>query len=85
MAPFISCGGWGAPSRSSIPPALKVASYIFYGLAVLAALGGISAASFWKDEIGQVFGTGTLFVYGGAFLLFLLVAVAAQNLAKRNN
>jgi len=62
---------------------LKVASYIFYGLAVLTAIAGISAASFWKDEIGQVFGTGTLFVYGGGVLLFLLVAVASQNLAER--
>ena len=63
---------------------MRFASYIFYGLAALTALAGIAAASFWKDEIGQVFGTGTLFVYGGGVLLFLLIAVAAQNLAKRS-
>jgi hypothetical protein len=46
-------------------------------------LAGISAASFLKDEIGKVFGTGTIFVYGGAAVLSLLVAVAAQSLANR--
>ena len=62
---------------------MRIASYIFYGLAALSVLDGISAASFLKDEIGQVFGTGTVFVYGGAAVLSLLVAIAAQSLANR--
>ena len=62
---------------------MKVASYIFYGLAVLVALAGISAASFLKDEIGHVFGTGAVFVYGGGTVLCLIIAVACQNLAAR--
>jgi len=62
---------------------MKIASYIFYGLAVLSALAGIAAATFAKEQIGNVFGTGTLFVYGGATLLSLLIAVACKNLAAR--
>ncbi len=73
----------GQHIRSTIQP-MKIASYIFYGLAVLSALAGIAAASFAKEEIGHVFGSGTLFVYGGATLLSLLIAVACQNLAARD-
>ena len=68
----------GLPSR-----AMKIASYIFYGLAGLSALAGIAAASFAKEQLGHVFGTGTLFVYGGATLLSLLIAVTSKNLAAR--
>ncbi len=62
---------------------MKTASYIFYGLGVLSALAGIAAASFAKEQMGQVFGSGTLFVYGGATLLSLLIAIACKNLAER--
>jgi len=62
---------------------MKIASYIFYGLAVLSALAGIAAASFAEEQLGRVFGSGTLFVYGGATLLSLLVAVTCKNLAAR--
>ena len=62
---------------------MKVASYIFYALAVLSALAGISAASFAKEELGEVFGSGTLFVYGGFTVLCLLVGVACTRLAAR--
>jgi len=63
---------------------MKVASYIFYGLAVLSALAGIAAASFAKDELGQVFGSGTLFVYGGAVVVSALIGVACARLAERS-
>ena len=62
---------------------MKVASYIFYALAVFSILAGISASTFLKDEIGHVFGTGAWFVYGGGAVLFVLIGLAAQNLAAR--
>jgi hypothetical protein len=62
---------------------MKVASYIFYGFAVLAGLAGISAASFAKDELGQVFGSGTLFVYGGAVIVCALIGFTCARLAER--
>ena len=62
---------------------MKVASYVFYALAVLSALAGIAAASFAKDELGQVYGSGTLFVYGGAVVVSALIGVACARLADR--
>ena len=47
---------------------MKTASYIFYGLGVLSALAGIAAASFAKEQMGQV---------------SLLIAIACKNLAER--
>jgi hypothetical protein len=63
---------------------MKLASYIFYALAALSTLAGISAASILKDQIGQVFGSGTIIIFGGATLLCLVIGVAAQNLSKRS-
>lgn len=62
---------------------MKIASYVFYALAVLAALAGVAAASFAKDQMGQVFGSGTLFVYGGAVIVSILIGVACARLAER--
>ncbi len=62
---------------------MKVASYIFYGLAVLALIACISAASFAKEELGRVFGSGTLFLYGGAAVLAALIGLACGRLAQR--
>ena len=63
---------------------MRVASYIFYALAVLSALAGIAAASFAKDQLGQVFGSGTLFFYGGAVVVSALLGVVCARLADRN-
>ncbi|MEA1902157.1 MAG: hypothetical protein U9N56_01365 [Actinomycetota bacterium] len=63
---------------------MKTASYIFYALAVLSALAGISAASFFKEEMGQVFGSGTIIIFGGATLLCLVIGLASRNIAKRS-
>ncbi len=62
---------------------MKVASYIFYGLAVRALIACISAASFAKEELGRVFGSGTLFLYGGAAVLAALIGLACGRLAQR--
>jgi hypothetical protein len=62
---------------------MKAASYVFYVLAVLSALAGLSAASFAKDELGQVFGSGTLLVYGGAAVVFALIGLVCARLAVR--
>jgi len=63
---------------------MKVAAYIFYVLAGLSVLAGISAASFFKDEMGQVLGSGTVIIFGGAAALCLLVGLAAHNLSRRS-
>lgn len=63
---------------------MKVAAYIFYVLAVLAALAGVSAASFFKDEMGQVLGSGTVIIFGGSAAFCLLVGLVAHNLARRS-
>jgi hypothetical protein len=62
---------------------MKVASYVFYALAVLAGLAGIAAASFAEEQLGRVFGSGTLFVYGGAVIVSALIGVACARLAER--
>lgn len=62
---------------------MRIASYIFYALAVLSALAGIAAASFAKEQIGQVFGSGTLFFYGGAVIVSALLGVVCAQLAER--
>ena len=62
---------------------MRVASYIFYALAVLTALAGIAAATFAKEEIGRIFGSGTLFFYGGAVILSALLGVVCARLASR--
>jgi hypothetical protein len=62
---------------------MKVASYIFYALAVLAALAGIAAASFAKDSLGQVFGSGALIFYGSATVISGLIGYTCQKLAER--
>jgi hypothetical protein len=62
---------------------MKIASYIFYALAALSALAGISAASFFKEDMGQIMGSGTVIIFGGAAALCLLIGLVAQNLAKR--
>lgn len=62
---------------------MKVASYIFYGLAVLSALAGIAAASFAKEQMGQIFGSGTIFFYGGAVIVSALLGVVCARLAER--
>jgi hypothetical protein len=62
---------------------MKIASYVFYGLAVLSALAGIAAASFAKDELGQIFGSGTLFFYGGAVVVSILLGLVCARLAER--
>jgi hypothetical protein len=64
---------------------MKAASYVFYVLAVLSALAGISAASFAKDELGQVFGSGTLLVYGGAAVVSALIGLVCARLAGRDH
>lgn len=63
---------------------MKLASYIFYALAVLSALAGIAAASFAKEQIGQIFGSGTLFFYGGAVIVSGFLGVVCARLAERN-
>ncbi len=62
---------------------MRVASYIFYGLAVLSALAGIAAASFAKESMGQIFGSGTLFFYGGAVIASVFLGVVCARLAER--
>lgn len=62
---------------------MKIASYIFYGLAVLSALAGIAAASFAKDELGEVFGSGTIFFYGGAVIVSIGLGLVCARLAER--
>lgn len=62
---------------------MKIASYVFYGLAVLSGLAGIAAASFAKDQLGRVFGSGTLLVYGGAVVVSALIGLACARLAAR--
>jgi hypothetical protein len=62
---------------------MKAASYVFYALAVLAVLAGISAASFAKEQLGEVFGSGTLLIYGGAAVVSALIGVACARLADR--
>jgi hypothetical protein len=62
---------------------MKIASYVFYGLAVLSALAGIAAASFAKDELGQIFGSGTLFFFGGAVVVSILLGLVCARLAER--
>lgn len=64
---------------------MKVASYIFYVLAVLAALAGIAAASFAEEQLGHVFGSGTLFFYGGAVIVAALIGLVCSRLAERSN
>lgn len=63
---------------------MRVASYIFYALAVLSGLAGIAAASFAKEQMGQIFGSGTLFFYGGAVIVSVLLGVVCARLADRN-
>ena len=62
---------------------MKIASYVFYALAVLSALAGIAAASFAKDQLGQIFGSGTLFFYGGAVVVSILLGLVCARLADR--
>lgn len=64
---------------------MKIAAYIFYLLAFLSLLAGIAAASFAKEDFGHVFGTGTLFVFGGAVVLCLILGIACSQLAARND
>ena len=64
---------------------MKVASYIFYLLAFLSLVAGIAAATFAKEDYGHVFGTGTLFVFGGAVVLCLILGIACTQLAARND
>ncbi len=63
---------------------MKAASYIFYGLAVVSALAGIAAASFAKEQMGQILGSGTLIFYGGAVIVSALLGVVCTRLAERN-
>ena len=62
---------------------MKVASYIFYVLAGMSALAGIAAASFAKDQMGQIFGSGTLFFYGGAVIVSAFLGIVCARLADR--
>jgi hypothetical protein len=62
---------------------MKIASYVFYGLAVLSALAGIAAASFAKEQLGEIFGSGTLFFYGGAVVVSILLGLVCARLAER--
>lgn len=62
---------------------MKTASYIFYGLTVLAVLAGISAASFAKEQLGEIFGSGALFFYGGMAIMFGVIGVVCARLAER--
>ena len=62
---------------------MKIASYVFYALAVLSALAGIAAASFAKDQLGQIFGSGTLLFYGGAVVVSILLGLVCARLADR--
>lgn len=62
---------------------MKIASYFFYALAGLAMLGGFSAASFAKEELGGVFGSGTLFWYGGMVIGFFLIGLVCTRLSER--
>jgi len=62
---------------------MRVASYIFYGLAVLSALAGIAAASFAKESMGKIFGSGTLFFYGGAVIGAAFIGLVCARLAAR--
>lgn len=62
---------------------MKIASYIFYVLTVLAVLAGISAASYAKEQLGEIFGSGSLFFYGGAAIMFGLIGLACARLAER--
>lgn len=83
------------PVRCIIPPRwrtdapgiyhrrMKVASYIFYVLAGLAVLAGISAASFAKEQLGQIFGSGALFFYGGIAVMFGVIGLVCARLANR--
>ena len=63
---------------------MRAASYIFYGLAVLSALALIAAATFAEEQLGRVFGSGTLIVYGGAVALSVLLGLVCARLAERN-
>jgi hypothetical protein len=62
---------------------MRIASYVFYTLAVLSALAGIAAASFAKEQMGQIFGSGTLFFYGGAVVVSALLGLVCARLADR--
>ncbi len=62
---------------------MKTASYIFYGLAGLAVLAGISAASYAKEQLGEIFGSGSLFFYGGIAVMFGVIGLVCAGLAKR--
>lgn len=62
---------------------MRVASYIFYALAALSAMAGIAAASFAKEQMGQIFGSGTLFFYGGAVIVSAFLGVVCARLADR--
>ena len=63
---------------------MKAAAYIFYFLTVLSVVALISAASFAEEELGQVFGSGTIIVFGGAAALCLIVGLAAHSIARRS-
>jgi hypothetical protein len=62
---------------------MKIASYIFYGLAALAVLAGISAASYAKEQLGEIFGSGSLFFYGGIAVMFGVIGLVCAGHAKR--
>ena len=62
---------------------MKIASYVFYALAALSALAGIAAASFAKEQLGEIFGSGTLFFYGGAVVISILLGLVCARLAER--
>lgn len=62
---------------------MKIASYIFYALAVLFVLAMISAASYAKEQLGEIFGSGSLFFYGGAAIGFGLLGIVCGRLALR--
>jgi hypothetical protein len=62
---------------------MKVASYIFYGFAVLSALAGIAAASFAEEQLGHILGSGTLIFYGGAVVACVLIGIVCARLAER--
>jgi len=62
---------------------MRVASYIFYALAVLTVLAGIAAGSFANEQMGQIFGSGTFFFYGGAVIVSVLLGMVCARLAER--